>query len=73
MKKFYLVSFIILFIRTNLQIKQNPISLDEAEKLFLLPTYDDYYYVMTDKKYFKIKKESGNIIEQIDNTFIFDS
>ena len=73
MEKFYLLMFIVLFIGTNLQIKENPIYLYEAETLFVPSTNDDYYYVIIDNISFKIKKESGDISGCYDNSEFFDS
>ena len=59
MKKFYFL-FIILLIRTNSQIIENPIFLDHVQNPFVLSiTDDEYYYVHGKGKSFKIKKESG--------------
>ena len=69
MKKLYFFLFIVFFIRTNSQIKKNPIFLVEAENIFVLSTNDDYYYVLTTNKDFKIKKESGDIETISNNTF----
>ena len=60
MKKIFLL-FIIFFIRTNSQIKENPIFLVNTTNPFVLSTNDDYYYVITKGKSLKINKESGNI------------
>ena len=53
--------FIILFIHINSQIKNNPISLGEGHYPFVLSSSDDYYYVITKEKCWKILKEYGNI------------
>ena len=60
MKKIFLL-FIIFFIRTNSQIKENPIFLVNTTNPFVLSTNDNYYYVITKGKSLKINKESGNI------------
>ena len=69
MKKLYFFLFFVFFIRTKSQIKKNPIFLVEAENIFVLSTNDDYYYVLTTNKDFKIKKESGDIETISNNTF----
>ena len=61
--------FAIIFIRINSQIKQNPIYLDSKSNPFVLSTTDNYYYVHTKGKSFKINKESGNIEDTKTNTF----
>ena len=66
MKKFYFL-FVILFIQCNSQIKENPIFLVESIEPFVLSTNDNYYYVITLGKNFKINKESGNIEDISDN------
>ena len=58
---------IILIIRTNSQIKNNPIYLTNKRNLFVLNSTDDYYYVITSGESFQIEKESGNIINSSDN------
>ena len=69
MKELYSFLFFVFFIRINSQIKENPIFLVEAENIFVLSTNDDYYYVLTTNKDFKIKKESGDIETISNNTF----
>ena len=66
MKKFYFL-FIILFIQSNSQIKQNPIFLVESIYPFVLSTNDNYYYVITLGKNLKINKESGILEDISDN------
>ena len=67
---------IILIIRTNSQIKNNPIYLTNKGNLFVLNSTDDYYYVITSGESFQIEKESGNIINssynnlKISNSFL---
>ena len=73
MKKFYFFLFIVFFVRTNSHIKENPIFLVESENLIVLSTNDDYYYVITSNKSFKIKKDSGDIETIYNNIFnVFD-
>ena len=61
--------YAIIFIRINSQIKQNPIYLDSKSNPFVLSTTDNYYYVHTKGKSFKINKESGNIVDTKSNDF----
>ena len=69
MKNLFIL-FFILFLKTNLQIKENPIVLIEASYPFLLNSNDnDYYYVITKEKSLKIEKISGVIVEQSSNSF----
>ena len=69
MKNFFIL-FFILFLKTNLQIKENPIVLIEASYPFLLNSNDnDYYYIITKEKSLKIEKISGVIVEQSINLF----
>ena len=60
MKKSYFY-FILLFIHTNLQIKNKQKLIAESAYPFVLSTTNDYYYVITNSNYFKIQKESGNV------------
>ena len=54
---------IILLIRTNSNIIQNPILLINESYPFLLTINDnDYYYLLCSSKILKIEKISGNII-----------
>ena len=69
MKTFYIFLFITFFIRTNSQIKENPIFLVEDSNIFVLSSKDDYYYGLTPKKSFKIKKESEVIENNKNNPF----
>ena len=66
MMEFYFL-FIILFIQSNSQIKQNPIFLVESIYPFVLSTNDNYYYVITLGKNLKINKESGIQVNVSDN------
>ena len=68
MKKIFFL-FIVLFIRTNSQIKENPIFLVNASNPFILSTNDDYYYVITAGRSLKINKEFGNIENITINNF----
>ena len=68
MKKLFFL-FIVLFIRTNSQIKENPIFLVNASNPFILSTNDDYYYVITAGRSLKINKEFGNIENITINNF----
>ena len=73
MKKLYFFLFIGFFIQTNLLIKENPIFLVNSKNLIVLSTNDDYYYVITSNKSFKLKKNSGDIKIINNNIFnIFD-
>ena len=75
MKKLYFFLFIAFFIYTNSQIKENPIFLVESKNVFVLSTNDDYYYVITTNKSFKIKKGTGDIKEienKISNIFAYN-
>ena len=60
MKKSYFY-FILLFIHTNLQIKNKQKLIAESAYPFVLFTTNDYYYVITNSNYIKIQKESGNV------------
>ena len=68
MKKLFFL-FIVLFIRTNSQIKENPIFLVNASNPFVLSTNDDYYYIITAGRSLKINKEFGNIENITINNF----
>ena len=63
----FFLLLIILIIKTNSQIKENPIYLTDKQNFFVLNSTDDYYYVITSGESFKIEKESGNIINSSDN------
>ena len=67
MEKLYFI-FLFIFAQINSQIKENPIFLIEDKNPFVLSTID-YYYVMTEQTYLKIKIDSGNIEKTINNTF----
>ena len=69
MKKLYFL-IVVLFIKINSQIKENPIFLVESKNPFVLSTNDDYFYLITIGKNVKIQKESGIIIENTDNDAI---
>ena len=58
---------LILIIKTNSQLKENPIYLTDKKNFFVLDSTDSYYYVITSGESFKIEKESGNIINSSDN------
>ena len=60
MKKLYLL-LISIFIQTNSQIKNNLIYLVDKSSPFVLSSNDSFYYIITQGKYLKINKESGNI------------
>ena len=66
MKKLYFL-IVVLFIKINSQIKENPIFLVQSIDPFVLSTNDDYFYLITLGKNLKIKKESGNIVNITDN------
>lgn len=66
-KSFFLI--IIVFLRSNSQIKQNPILLNDKCCPFVLSSSDDNYYVITCGEDLKIEKESGNI-SSISNNYI---
>ena len=62
--------FINFFIRIYSEIINNPISFVYIQYPIVLSTPDDdYYYLMTDKKQMKIDKNSGEIVDEIDETF----
>ena len=62
--------FIVFIIRTNSQIKENPIFLVNSSNPFVLSTNDNYYYyIITKGKSLKINKESGNIANITTNDF----
>ena len=69
MKKLYFL-IVVLFIKINSQIKENPIFLVASKNPFVLSTNDDYFYLITIGKNVKIQKESGIIIENTDNDAI---
>lgn len=64
--------FIVLLIRTNSQIIENPIFLFETKYPFALSTDDeeDDYYIITEGKSLQIDKDTGEIIDIKNNTFI---
>ena len=66
MVMFFLL-LIILIIRTNPQLKENPIYLTDKQNFFVLNSTDSYYYAITSGESFKIEKESGNIINSSNN------
>ena len=66
MKKFYFL-LILLFLKSSLQIKQNPIYLVDRKNPFVLSSNDNYYYVITIGNNLKINQESGNIENNTDN------
>ena len=61
--------FIVLFIRTNSQIKENPIFLVNSSNPSVLSTNDDDYYVITAGKSLKVNKMLGNIENMTINNF----
>ena len=67
MEKLYIL-FIVLLIQTNQQIKLNPIFIVESKNPVLLSTDDDYFYLLTNGKNFKIEKDSGNIVNYSNNS-----
>ena len=71
MKELYIL-FIALLIQTNSEIIQNPIFLAESKKPFILSTNDNYYYIITIEKNLKIKKESGILENNTDNSAVED-
>ena len=68
MKKIFFL-FIVFFIRTNSEIKENPIFLVDTKNPFVLSTNNDYYYAITAGKSLKIDKESGKIENITINSF----
>ena len=66
MKKFYFL-LILLFLKSSLQIKQNPIYLVDRKNPFVLSSNDNYYYVITIGNNLKINQESGNMENNTDN------
>ena len=69
MKKLYFL-IVVLFIKINSQIKENPIFLVASKNPFVLSSNDDYFYLITIGKNLKIQKESGIITENTDNNTI---
>lgn len=68
MEKLYFL-FLLIFVQINSQIKENPILLIDGKNPFVLSTNDndDYYYVMTHKKYLKINKDTGMLESVMDS------
>ena len=64
-KCYFLVVFI--FSHINSIIIKNPIYLAKESNPFVLSTNDNYYYLITEGKSLKIKKESGEIESIVDN------
>ena len=73
MNKLYFL-FVVSFIQINSQIIENPKFLDNSINPFVLSTNDndDYYYVMTHKKYLKINKDTG-MLESVMNSTLDES
>ena len=60
MEKLYFL-FLLILVQNNSQIKENPIFLIEEKNPVVLSTIDDYYYVMAERNYIKIEKDSGSL------------
>ena len=81
MKNFCFLLVILCFRTTiNIPIKENPIFLTNNSYPFVLSTLDDYFYVITKGKDFKIDKISGdiyniseNILDSQNYIYIFDN
>ena len=81
MKNFCFLLVILCFRTTiNIPIKENPIFLTNNSYPFVLSTLDDYFYVITKGKDFKIDKISGDIYNISENNldrqnyiYIFDN
>ena len=63
--------FIIFLTQTNSQIKENPIFITNNKYPFVLSSTDNYYYVLTLSKGYKIDKENGTIIDEKSNIIPF--
>ena len=78
MEKLYFL-FLLILVQINSQIKENPIILIEEKNPVVLSTIDDdYYYVMAERNYIKIEKDSGSLedimsslIDESENYFYF--